>query len=348
MRTLVTGVGGFLGRAVIAALQGRGHDILAMIRPASSSSASFPPGVTPLPGDLRQRADWTAHLGDVEAVIHCAASGTGDLPTQLAGTILATENLLASLPATLKHFVHVSSFSVYDYSAPGWQGKLDEETPIEGRPLRRDAYTQTKLQQEAMVREHCRAKGIALTVVRPGAIYGPGRDWDHGSALRFGGLDLVFAPLSRMRLVHVDDCAQAIAAAIDREAHGETIVNVVGDNQPTHWGFHRRSRRAGADTAMPVPIPYFVVRLLGAVAWLASRLFFAGRARLPEWLDLPRQEARWRPLRYGNARVKDILGWQERVPLDSGIASAIADQTTARLEEPVSREAAQGAPASNS
>lgn len=145
-------------------------------------------------------------------MVHCAAA-FGDLASQLAGTVLATEHLLAALPARARRIVHVSSLSVYDFDAPRGGGVLDERTPLEPAPLRRDAYTQTKLIQERLVSDYAAAHGIELVVVRPGAIYGPGKDWDAGTGLRAGRFDLIFAPFARMRLIHVDNCADAIDVA---------------------------------------------------------------------------------------------------------------------------------------
>ena len=319
MKVFVTGAAGFLGSAAVRAAAA-GHEVAALHRPSSRPAyADGTRGVRAVAGDLRETGAWREALGEAEAVIHCAAAASGDLATQLAGTVLATENLLAALPAGLQRFVHVSSFSVYDFGAPSWFGKLDEKTQPERNPARRDAYTQTKLLQEEMIRTHCREHGIALVVVRPGAIYGPGKDWDFGRAIKLGRLDLIFAPLARMRLVHVDDCARALVAALDVPVEGELVVNVVGEDQPTHWGFHRRARRAGAPVGTAIPVPYALVRALGGAAWLASRLFFGGKARLPEMLDLPRQQARWRNLRYPAAQARARLGWTETTRLAEGI-----------------------------
>ncbi|MGX7953606.1 NAD-dependent epimerase/dehydratase family protein [Tsuneonella sp. HG249] len=313
MSVFLTGAGGFLGSAVLEVLREAEIPTTALFRPSGRGSAkSASLGMVQVLGDLRQPGRWQEPLSGATAVIHCAAAATGDLPTQLGGTVLATENLLAALPATLKRFIHVSSLSVYDFSAPGFGGRLDEKTPLEPRPLRRDAYTQTKLIQERMVRAHCRSKGIPLAIIRPGAIYSQPGDWDHGRALRMGPFDLIFAPLGSMRLVHVDDCARAIVAALGAEIEGELVLNLVGDEQPSHWGFHRLARKSGVETGIPVPIPYALVRLAGAAAALASRLFFGGRARLPEMLDLPRQQARWRPLKYSNMCAKTALRFAPR------------------------------------
>lgn len=326
MKLFVTGASGFLGSAVVKAAAAAGHTVAALHRPTARIAGGTGEAVQPVAGDLRQAGAWRDALSECQAVIHCAAAGSGDLPTQLAGTVLATENLLAALPDGIARFVHVSSFSVYDFSEPGWFGALSEDTRLEPNPRRRDPYTQTKLAQEDLVRRHCRQRGIPLVVVRPGAIYGPGKDWGFGRALRFGKLDLIFAPFARMRLVHVDDCAAALVQALHAPVDGELIINVVGEDQPTHWAFHRRARRAGAPVGIGVPVPYWLVRAIGGLARLASTLFFGGRARLPELLDPPRQRVRWRNLRYPSARAQASLGWSETATLSKGIAQISANK----------------------
>ena len=333
MRVLITGAGGFLGRATVSSALAAGHEVYALRRPASSNvGAPALPGLTWIAGDLRQPGDWRAQIAEVEAVIHCAAAASGDLATQLGGTVLATENLLAALPANLRRFVHVSSFSVYDFDDPHFFGLLSEDTSLEARPLRRDAYTQTKLIQEKLVRRYAADRKVSVVIARPGAIYGPGKTWDYGRGLAVGRFDLVFAPLARMRLIHVDNCADALVAALSVPVESELTVNLVDAEQPTHWGFRSRARRAGAKTGIGVPVPYAAVVALGLSAKLASFLFFRSRARLPELLDPPRQRVRWRPLRYSLSRARSVLGVPQRVSLAAGVSSMVAAEleTTVR------------------
>ena len=312
MKVLVTGSGGFLGRAVVRAVAEAGHEVLALQRPVRNSSGGpiveKPIGdVTIIEGDLRQMGKWVAQVSEVEAVIHCAAAASGDLATQLSGTVLATENLLAALKPNLRRFVHVSTFSVYDFAASGWMRTLDETTAIEPHPLRRDIYTQTKLQQERMICSWAERQHVPLLVARPGAIYGPGKDWNYGAAFRVGPFDLVFAPLSRMRLIQVENCAKALASALTYPITGKKFVNLVDSEQPTHWGFHRLARRTGAATGIGFPVPYIVMQGLSILASLMSAAFFSGRARLPEWLEMYRGRARWGQFRYDSGRVSELL-----------------------------------------
>jgi 2-alkyl-3-oxoalkanoate reductase len=324
MKLLVTGASGFLGRAVVRAAAAAGHQVIAMVRPAASlGGLDWPAGVELLRGDLRQRGAWCADLNEVEAVIHLAAAVEGDLATQFAGTVAATETLLEHLPETIRRFVHVSTFSIYDYGAVPIGGTLTERTPIEPKPEARDAYTITKLVQERLVTEFCGERGVHLVVLRPGAIYGPGKLWDYGSAMKLGRFDLLFAPLARLKLTFVDNCAEAIVKAVDAPVPAGSIFNLVDDDPPTHARFHRTSRRLGAETGRAVYVPWLLVATTGLAVALLNRLAFKDRARLPAFLAYRRQRASWKPMRYANAAAKEGLGWTPRVSLEDGLAASI-------------------------
>jgi len=322
---LVTGAAGFLGRAVVGALLGDGHQVLALVRPLTDV-ASFDPSerLEFVRGDLRQRGEWCDRIVAADAVVHLAAATGGDLPEQFAVTVVATENLLSNLPSGLRRFVHISSFSVYDYAALPVGAEIDEDSPLEECPEERDAYTWTKLIQEKLVRDHCSEAGLSLAVLRPGAIYGSGKTWSFGSALSLGTFDLMFSPLASFRLTHVDNCANAILLAVKSPAADGQIFNVVDDNLPSHTRYRKLCRNAGASMPPAIPVPWIVVAATGWLVRLLNRTFLDNRARLPEWLAYRRQQARWKPLRYSNGRLKDVLGWAARVTIEEGVGAMVA------------------------
>ncbi|HWJ58990.1 MAG TPA: NAD-dependent epimerase/dehydratase family protein [Sphingomicrobium sp.] len=322
MRVFVTGASGFLGRSVVRAAVAQGHDILALVRPTAKVEAlGWPESVEVVRGDLRQAGEWSKQLTQVDAVVHLAAAPTGDLPTQLSGTVVATENLLNSLPMpSLRRFVHVSSFSVYDYSAAGSRATVNETTPLEPAPERRDAYTITKVLQERLVTEACESAGTHLVVIRPGAIVGPGKDWGFGRVLSFGRFDLVFSPGVKFPLTYVDNCADAIVSALDAPVATESVFNIVDDDLPTYAQFHRLGRSVGAShLGRALYVPWFAVSAIGAAVSAINRLAFNGRAKVPEFLDSNRQQVRWRPMLFGNQAAKDGLAWSPAVSLRSAL-----------------------------
>jgi nucleoside-diphosphate-sugar epimerase len=281
----------------------------------------WPATVAVVRGDLRQVGDWAKQLGDIEAVAHLAAAPSGDLPTQFSGTVVATENLLAHLPMqSLRRFVHVSSFSVYDYASLGFGGAITEATPVDPAPEKRDAYTITKIAQEGLVTAACEAAGTDLVIIRPGAIVGPGKDWGFGRVMKLGRFDLIFSPAAKFPLTYVSNCADSIIKALDARVSSGSVYNIVDDELPTYRRFHRLGRRfAGESIGPALYLPWFGVFLLGTAVSLVNRLAFGGRAKLPELLDRRRQRVRWRPISYSNRAAKQDLGWAPAVPLEVAV-----------------------------
>jgi len=326
MKVFVTGANGFLGTEVVRAAVAAQHQVVALVRPAASLGDEVwsHPSVSLERGDLREPGAWQAAAAEAEVVVHLAAAASGDLSTQFQTTVLGTERLLAALDhERLQRFVHISSFSVYDFASLRTGDVLDENCAAEADPRRRDAYTTTKLEQERLVREAFASRCDALVILRPGAIFGPGKDWGHGVALRLGPIGLVFAPRATMRLTAVGNCAAAIVAAIDAPSAAGAVVNIVDDDLPTHAEFLRRCRRSGARTPRAVAVPWWMVAGLGRAVRSVVRHGYGNRAKLPEFLDLFRQQARWKPLRYPNDAAKRLLGWSPATPLDSAIEQMV-------------------------
>ena len=70
-RLLVTGAGGFVGRALVARAAADGWAVRACTR---CSRQGWPDGVQAIDGlDLDAATDWAAALAGVQAVVHCAA-----------------------------------------------------------------------------------------------------------------------------------------------------------------------------------------------------------------------------------------------------------------------------------
>lgn len=331
MKLFVTGASGFLGSAVVDAAVARGHEVVRLVRTVAAPGQARP-GVTDVEGDVRYRATWDRALAGVDAVVHLAAAKGGDFHTQFATTVLGTEVLLGAMrDAGVRRLVHISTFSVYDYRAVPVRGVLDERSPLEARPLDRDDYAQTKLVQERLVQAFADEGGL-VTIIRPGAVYGPGNLWNAGmAAVLPGGLGLAFAPFGRQKLTYVDNCADAIVLAAERSQAIGATIDVVDDHQPTQRAFARAQRRAGLPVARAVPVPYRLAMAFATALDAVNRRFIGGRAKLPGIVVPARLDAQFRPLRYPNDEAKRILGWTPRVSLDAALArsaSAMHEQAS--------------------
>lgn len=288
----MTGASGFLGARVVDALVQRGHDVSALVRP--TSAAVLPDGVEVHRGDLREPGAADAAVKGVDAVVHLAAQVVGGEEARFTGTVVATENLLASMSAaSVRRLVLASSFSVYDWSR--FPGELDEQAPLESEPAlyERDGYAVAKVWQERVARRAADRGELSLTVLRPGYIWGPGKELVGGAGLRVGRVQLVFGPLGTLPLTHVENCADRFAAAVEDDAAEGSTLNVVDPSPPRTWRYVAQVDPG----ALRVPVPYGFALAVVRVVHALARLFLGEHARLPSVFVPRRFEARFKPVR---------------------------------------------------
>lgn len=310
MKVLVTGAAGFLGRSVVTALRRRGHEVRALVRPATEAGRlPRDPQVEVVRADLRAAppAVLAGALDGIEVVVHLAAAVSGSEEAQLATTVVGTERLLdAMVAAGVRRLVLASTFSVYDW--PRVRGVVDEETPLNHQEIAaQNGYAIAKYWQETLCRRRAREGELELTVLRPGYIWGPGgHELVLGAGLRVGRWLAVIGPLRRLPMTHVESCADAFAAACDPRAAGETF-NVV-DEAPRAWTYARAHARRTGERLLPVP--YALAYGVALAAKLTSRLLFGPRGKLPTLLTPCRFQQMFKPARFPNDRLARVLGWR--------------------------------------
>lgn len=314
MKVLVSGAGGFLGRSVVDQLLKRGHGVRAIIRPASTEP-KWTGKIEIFHADLRISNDLTSAFADVDAVIHVAAATSGGEEMQFASTVGATERFLDAMARTsVRRLVHVSSFVVYDWSRA--KHLMDESTPLSKRIYDMGAYTIAKVWQERVVRRAASAHSWDLTIMRPGFIWGKEHAEIAGMGRRFGRSYLMFGPLTRLPLCHVQNCADCLVAASENpKAVGETFNLIDGDDVRVWRYVHEYSRRKG-QRGLFLPIPYFLGLGIAYTASFASRLLFGRKGKLPSLLMPRRFESQFKPLRFSNQKLKDLLHWSPPLNFD--------------------------------
>ncbi len=310
MRVLVTGANGFLGRHVVAALLNRGHSVRALVRPAVSvGPLGWPSAVEVVRADLRGGALESLFPG-VEAVVHLAAAVTGGEDAQFAATVAGTERLLAAMEGfPVRRLVLASSFSVYDWSHI--RGTLDEDSALEVAPdlYARDGYAVAKSWQERITRAAGKRSAWELVVLRPGWIWGQGLSYLAGLGQRFGSVHLVIGPATRLPLTHVDNCADLFALCVDAPAAAGETFNVVDSDEVRIWQYLSDYLRRSGEASWRIPVPYRLAYATAQLASAMSKWIFHGKGKLPSVLVPCRFEARFKPLRFSNAKVRRVLGW---------------------------------------
>ncbi|HEX4796930.1 MAG TPA: NAD-dependent epimerase/dehydratase family protein [Humisphaera sp.] len=328
MKLLVTGAGGFLGRYVVAEALRRGHAVRAMVRGSSEGLAGLDhPALELVKADLRSRRGLTDAVSGVDAVLHLAAAKSGDLYAQYAGTVVATENLMAAMTeANVRRIVLISSFSVYDYLKAKSFSVLDENSPIEKDAFDRDEYAHTKLVQERLVREHASAAGWGFTILRPGVIYGRNNLFTARIGVNAGRFWLRIAGFARLPLTYVENCAEAIVLAAERDAALGQTLNVVDDDMPTQRKYAAMARARLSPKPLIVPMPFAIIWFLAGMGVVTNRLLFRGRAKIPGIFVPARLAARCKPLRFSNQKIKQVLGWKSRYAMGEALDRSVSDK----------------------
>jgi len=297
-RLVITGAGGFLGRAIAHAAKKAGADVVALSRADV---------------DLAEGTGLADYLSRADAVIH-AAVGAGDEVAHARDTVRATETLIASMPAGAR-LVLVSSLSVYSFEGlPDW-AQLDETSPTDPDGCMRDAYSRAKIAQEKRALHAAQMSDLDLWIARPGAVFGPGATTTARLGWCKGGRWLTPGGDVPIPAIHVEDCARALVKAAQVPDGGwpedmpivsgnghVRIVNLVSSNPPsqTEW---LRAMGAGEPIILPRN-PLMQVAMMGD---LAAALVPPLNRVMPVALRPQTLAARFKPLRYSTHRLQDRL-----------------------------------------
>lgn len=330
MKLLITGASGFLGKYVAAAALRQGHKVRAVLRPAANAASLAwrdHPAVELVRLDLRQRQGLAEVLAGVDGVLHLAAVKAGDFYDRFAGTVITTENLLDAMVQTnVLRLVAISTFSVYDYRRIQVDTVLDEDSPIEQNPLDRDEYAQTKLIQEELIREFERDRQAPVTIIRPGMIYGRECLWHALLGAELGENRMLrIGAKAHMPMTYVENCAQAIIAAVDSDQAIGRTINIVDDQPPTQQDYTKQLLKRVKSPPKLIPINWPLMRWLGGLAWLINQRLLNGQAKLPSILVPAKLEARFKPLRYSNHRAQELLGWTPKYSLEAALDRSCSD-----------------------
>jgi nucleoside-diphosphate-sugar epimerase len=235
-KVLVTGATGFIGcrlaerlaleEGAIVTGTGRKLDRVPTLREA---------GVQLRNVDMTDPAALREIVEGQEVVFHLVAAMGGassDPEVARALNISTGEHLVrGATDAGVERFVHVSSMAVY--------GTPNQDPMIEDHPLdtRQHApYGRTKALGELRVREVAAELGLALTVIRPGMVYGPrGRSWTVNLLKLVQRRVPVIIGDGRgyAHVVYVDNLVDGMIAAATRpEAPGEAFNFV---DRPLPW-----------------------------------------------------------------------------------------------------------------
>ena len=325
MRAVVTGGGGFLGRAIVERLLADGHEVTSVSRGDYPELAEL--GVTVERADLADAAAVRRALAGAEIVFHAAAKAGvwGPREEYWAANVDGTRHVLeACLEHGVERLVYTSSPSVCfdgeDHVNAG------NDLPYARKFLAH--YPASKAVAEAMVLEANGERGLATCALRPHLIFGP-RDPHLVPRLleraRAGQLRIVGPGDNEVSLTYVDNAAHAHLCAAERltpvAAHAGKAYFISQEEPVKLWDWIAMLlERVGAP---PVErrISTRAARTAGAVLeTLWKTLGLAGEPRMTRFVAAQLATSH----SYDMAPAREDFGYEELVPMDEANERLIA------------------------
>jgi nucleoside-diphosphate-sugar epimerase len=310
-RVAVTGATGFIGRHLTTHIAANGDDVRAIVRP-SSITRTFPPNITVVSCPLEQDPLADA-FRDVDVVVHLAGIVSAQRDRDYAVTnVEGTRAVAQAARSAGARLVHVSSLAAAG-PAPASAPRREDDRPA---PI--TAYGRSKLDAERVV---AGVDALRWTILRPAAVYGPG-DRAMLPLFRFaarGVLPLVGRTTAAYTFVHVSDLVRAIAAAIAKEAGGDTMF--VGHAEAaTARQVVEGIRAAVGGRVLIVPIPSALTRIGAFAGDLAGAVLGS---------PLPLNSSRYAELSADGFvcsvdRLRERLGIVAQIGLPEGLAETAA------------------------
>ena len=331
-RLLVTGSNGFIGTQVIELLLRSGFsNVRCFVRPSSKLEKlreildrhGAAKRVEVISGDLLSRDDCRNAAQGVSIIIHLAAGFDKSFAGAFMNSALATRNLIEAFLelGQPKRFVNVSSFAVYSNLKMERGALLDENCALEDAPQERhDAYAYGKLKQEELVREYGRTSGLPYVIVRPGAVFGPGKSELSGRVgITTFGFFIHLGGSNELPLTFVDNCADAIVLAGLKPGVDGEVFNIVDDERLTSREFLSavKAVRKFFSISVPYPLAYF-----GSLIW--ENYSKRSHGQLPAVFNRRRAAAEWKGNRFSNRKLHERLGWEPRVNMKTAMALFLA------------------------
>lgn len=219
MRVLIVGCG-YVGLPLGAELARRGHEVFGLRRTLEDADALRESGIQLLVADISKQQTLAALPNEYDWVINTVASSAGGEADYRRTYVDGTNNLLKWLAPSLRAFVYTSSTGVY---AQNDGSMVTEESATEPDSATSRVLIET---EQLLLTAACERKFPAI-VLRCAGIYGPGRGYWLRQFLA-GEAKMEGAGERWLNMIHRDDVAGAVIAALERGTAGE-VYNVVDD-----------------------------------------------------------------------------------------------------------------------
>ncbi len=311
MNVLITGMNGFVGRALCPELLRYGHSVRGALRQNEGKPALMGGGEPVVVGTISAATDWKDALAGCDVIVHLAArvhvmddKASDPLAEFREANTEGTLNLARqAVQAGVKRFVFISTIKVNGEGRDEPYLETDVAAP-------EDAYAISKWEAEQGLHRIAQKTGLEVVILRPPLVYGPGvkanflrlMQWvKKGWPLPLGAIR------NRRSLLYLGNFVDAIRLCVEHPAAaGQTFL--LDDGEPVSTPELVRAVAHALDRpARLLAVPVKVLGLGGAL--LGKR---AAVARLTGSLFVDSTSMRTR------------LGWKPPYTMQQGLEATVA------------------------
>jgi nucleoside-diphosphate-sugar epimerase len=311
-RVLVTGVNGFIGRALAEHLLAAGHQVQGTVR-RTDKTYGLPNGLeTVVVPEVGPDTAWEPVLGGVEAVVHLAARvhrregrRVGQASDYFRINTEGTARLArASAESGVKRLIFISTAKVNGEGSRQPCSESDAEAP-EGD------YAESKRAAESALAAVSAQSGLETVILRAPLIYGPGVKGNFQRLIRLveKRIPLPLAGIANRRsLLYVGNLLGAITLSLKHpSAAGQTYL-VANDETLSTPRLVRDIAQGLGVTCRLFRFPPLLLRLVAALTGKGTDL-----RRLTGSLCLDTR------------KIRESLQWRPRYSYRTGLAATLAD-----------------------
>lgn len=316
-KVLVTGGGGFLGRAIIRRLVDRGDHVRSLARNHYPVLEEL--GVEQIRGDISDSESVATACDNRDIVFHVAAKPPpwGKYDDYYQTNVIGTQNVINScLSQNISRLVYTSTPSVV-FNGNDIEG-VDESMPYPKKFC--TYYSETKaIAEQNLVRASSRQ--LKTIILRPHEIWGPGDNHILPRLVaRANRLKQIGSGKNRIDTIYIDDAADAHILAADKLQENPDLsgkIYFISQGEPVlAWNMVNALLTAAGCQPVKKAVPFRIAWLAGALLeFIYKTCRLSGEPYITRFMAQAVSQSHW----FDISAARRDLGYEPKVTTEEGL-----------------------------